>query len=174
MLFALGFLAASLIALMSLPSIHNRAVRLTKRRCETQMPLSMTEILADKDLLRAQFAKSTRCLEVSLEQVKTKAAGQLAELGRKSAAISRLKAELAEKTAAIAELISREKTLQDQLRASEDEFFVKSQLLRQSECTFSLVSTQASGLSTRAREIKPPCRDEAIVPIAPRGGGRAA
>ena len=52
----LGFLAATLLALVILPMVHARAVRLTMRRLEAATPLSMAEIQADKDQLRAEFA----------------------------------------------------------------------------------------------------------------------
>jgi hypothetical protein len=51
----------------------------------------MTEIEADKDLLRAEFAMSTRRLELKIEQLTHKAANQLIELGRRSDFINRLK-----------------------------------------------------------------------------------
>ena len=41
MYFGFGFLAASLLALVIVPLVHNRAVRLTMRRVEASMPLSM-------------------------------------------------------------------------------------------------------------------------------------
>ncbi|MGB7276636.1 MAG: hypothetical protein WBD15_02660, partial [Pseudolabrys sp.] len=47
----------------------------------------------DKDLLRADFAMSTRRLELSNEQLRNKTANQLAELGRKSDILNRLKAQ---------------------------------------------------------------------------------
>ena len=65
MFFGIGFLAASLFGLMLIPLVHNRAVRLTMRRLEAATPLSMAEIQADKDQLRAEFAMSTRRLEIS-------------------------------------------------------------------------------------------------------------
>ena len=52
---ALGFLAASLIALVLLSAVWHRAVRLTTRRIEGAIPVSMAEIQADKDQLRAEF-----------------------------------------------------------------------------------------------------------------------
>ena len=52
-------------------------------RLEATIPLSIAEVHADKDLLRAPFAMSTRCLETNVKQLKTKSASQLAELGRK-------------------------------------------------------------------------------------------
>ena len=99
MYFGIGFLVAALIGLVVIPLVHGRAVRLTMRRLEAATPLSMAEIQADKDQLRAEFAMSTRRLEMSVEQLKTKSTSQLAELGKKGDAINRLKIELGEKTA---------------------------------------------------------------------------
>jgi len=133
MFFAIGFLAASLFGLVLIPLVHNRAVRLTMKRLEAATPLSMAEIQADKDQLRAEFAMSTRRLELSVEQMKSKTTSQLAELGKKSDAINRLKAELGEKTAAIYALEAREKALRDQLQTTEKEFSVKIGSLREAE-----------------------------------------
>ena len=133
MFFGIGFLVASLFGLVLIPLVHNRAVRLTMRRLEAATPLSMAEIQADKDQLRAEFAMSTRRLELSVEQMKAKTTNQLAELGKKTDAINRLKVELGEKTAAIFSLEAREKALKDQLQATEAEHSVKIGALRESE-----------------------------------------
>jgi chromosome segregation ATPase len=135
MIFGLGFLAASLLGLIIVPFVHGRAVRLTTRRLEAATPLSMTEIQADKDQLRAEFAMSTRRLEMSVEQLKGKSTSQLADLGKKGDAINRLKAELGEKTATIFALESRDKSLKEQLRTTEDELSVKAGTLREAERT---------------------------------------
>ena len=126
MYFGIGFLVAALLGLLFVPLVHNRAVRLTMRRLEAATPLSIAEIRADKDQLRAEFAMSTRRLEMSVEQMKAKTTTQLAELGKKTDAINQLKKELGEKTAAIFALESRDKTMRDQLRATEEEFELKS------------------------------------------------
>ena len=97
----IGFLAASLLALVTIPLVHARGVRLTMRRIEAATPLSMAEIQAEKDQLRAEFAMSTRRLEVGLEQLTAKSTSQLVELGKKDAKINRLEADLVEKTAMI-------------------------------------------------------------------------
>jgi chromosome segregation ATPase len=133
MYFGLGFLAASLIALITMPFVHGRAERLTTRRLEAAIPLSMAEIQADKDQLRAEFAMSTRRLEMSVEELKRKTTSQLAELGKKSDAINRLKAELGEKTATVFALEAREKAFRDQLHATEDELAVKTDAMRGAE-----------------------------------------
>jgi chromosome segregation ATPase len=133
MFFGIGFLVASLFGLVLIPLVHNRAVRLTMRRLEAATPLSMAEIQADKDQLRAEFAMSTRRLELSVEQMKAKTTSQLAELGKKTDAINRLKVELGEKSAAVFSLEAREKALKDQLNATEAEYAVKVGALREAE-----------------------------------------
>ena len=63
MYLAIGFLVSALFGLMIVPLVHNRAVRLTTKRMEAATPLSMAEIQADKDQLRAEFAMSARRLD---------------------------------------------------------------------------------------------------------------
>ncbi len=111
MYFGIGFLVAALLCLLFIPLVHNRAVRLTMKRLEAATPLSIAEIRADKDQLRAEFAMSTRRLEMSVEKMKTRTTTQLAELGKKTDAINQLKKELGEKTATIFALEARDKTL---------------------------------------------------------------
>jgi chromosome segregation ATPase len=133
MYLAIGFLVSMLFGLMIVPLVHNRAVRLTTRRLEAATPLSMAEIQADKDQLRAEFAMSARRLEMSVDQLKNKTTSQLAELGKKSDAINRMKIELGEKNATIFSLEAREKAVKEQLRATEEEFTAKTASLRDAE-----------------------------------------
>jgi len=133
MYLAIGFLVSMLCGLMIVPLVHNRAVRLTTRRLEAATPLSMAEIQADKDQLRAEFAMSARRLEMSVDQLKNKTTSQLAELGKKSDAINRMKIELGEKNATIFALEAREKAVKEQLRATEEEFNTKIEALRAAE-----------------------------------------
>jgi chromosome segregation ATPase len=137
MYFAIGFLVSTLLGLAIVPLVHGRAVRLTTRRLEAATPLSMAEIQADKDQLRAEFAMSARRLEMSVDQLKAKTTSQLAELGKKSEAINRMKFELGEKNATIFQLEAREKSVKEQLRATEEEFAAKTQALREAETKLS-------------------------------------
>src|SRR3974390_1725091 len=130
---AIGFLVSMLCGLMIIPLVHSRAVRLTTRRLEAATPLSMAEIQADKDQLRAEFAMSARRLEMSVEQLKNRTTSQLAELGKKTDAINRMKIELGEKNATIFSLEAREKAVKEQLRATEEEFAAKTESLRDAE-----------------------------------------
>jgi chromosome segregation ATPase len=111
MYFAGGFLVASLLALALISSVHHRAVRLTQRRLQDSIPVSLSEIQADRDKLRARFAMSARRLEVTVEQLEAKVTSQLGEIARKSEAIAKLKAQLAEKDAATDQLAGKFKSL---------------------------------------------------------------
>ena len=108
MLFSLGFLAAWLLMLTLAPLVHRRAVRLTTQRILAAMPMTMLELRADKDRLRAEFAMATRRLEMNVEEMRTKIASQLGEIGQKAAEIRRLKIELGKKTTVMLALQTRE------------------------------------------------------------------
>ena len=124
MYFGLGFLAAALLVgpfglLVVMPLVHGRAERLTTRRLEATIPQSMAEISADKDLLRAEFAVSTRRLEKKVEKLETSNASQIVEIAKKSDAISNLEVDLG--------------AVRDQLRATEDELKAKTTAVREAE-----------------------------------------
>ena len=93
MFLTIGFLLASLIGVAVIPLVHRRAVRLTTRRLKAALPQLTGETQADKDLLRAEFAMSTRGLESTVERLRSKITDQGFELAKKEDAINRLKIE---------------------------------------------------------------------------------
>jgi chromosome segregation ATPase len=133
MYIGIGFLVAGLLVIGIIPMVHARAVRLTQRRLEAVTPMSMAEIHADKDQLRAEFAMSTRRLEMSVEQTRARASSQLAELGKKSDSIGRLKLELGEKAAAVLAAEAKINATGEELAAARSELVVKSTALRETE-----------------------------------------
>ena len=92
---ALGFLLGCLLALMLAPPLWNRAVKLTTRRLEATMPMSLNDIQADKDQLRAEFAIELRKVEVALEKAKEKATRELIEANKRRVEIAVLNTDLA-------------------------------------------------------------------------------
>src|SRR6202453_1488070 len=167
MYLAIGFLVSMLFGLMILPLVHNRAVRLTTRLLEAATPLSMAEIQADKDQLRAEFAMSARRLEMSVDQLKNKTTSQLAELGKKSDAINRMKLELGEKNATIFALEAREKAVKEQLRATEEEFAAKTEALRTAEQALTDKQSQLAKINTELsdRSMMAESRQVALVTV---------
>jgi chromosome segregation ATPase len=80
--FGFGFLCAVLVALLVAPAFWRRAVRLTERRIRATVPLTMNEIQAEKDGLRAEFAMSARRLEMKVKSLQDRVAAQMVEIER--------------------------------------------------------------------------------------------
>ena len=99
MFFALGMLIATLVALLVLPAVWHRAVRLTTRRVEAAVPVSIFEIQADKDQQRAAFALNQRRLELQVEQTRETIVSHAAAIEKQRLRIFELERDLAQKTA---------------------------------------------------------------------------
>jgi hypothetical protein len=91
LLVVLGFCAAGLLALLIAPTIWRRAVRLTTKRLDATLPMSLSDIEADKDLLRASYAIQIRRLEAGLNKARDKSASQLVEISRLQIVIGELR-----------------------------------------------------------------------------------
>ena len=79
MLVALGFLLATLIAVLLAPAYRARAMRLTYKHMRRVMPLTESELLLDRDRLRAHYAVRIHELETKLEKLRLAAARQQVE-----------------------------------------------------------------------------------------------
>jgi chromosome segregation ATPase len=108
MYFVLGLLAAGLVALIIMPAVWRRAVRLTKKRIEAATPMTMAEFRADKDQLRAEFALSTRRLEMNVEALRRRLADQLRDINRKKNELGGIKGERDSHLQIVRELEERE------------------------------------------------------------------
>lgn len=89
---ALGFLTASLVALFMGRALWNRAVRLTTHRIMRRLPLSRDEIVASRDLLRAEVAIEHRKLERQANIMRQRMTQSMADVGRRDAAIVGMRA----------------------------------------------------------------------------------
>jgi chromosome segregation ATPase len=127
--FVLGFLCAGFLALMIAPAIWRRAVMLTRKRVEGSMPLTLAEIQADKDRIRAEFAMSTRRLEMSVKSLREKSAEQLVEISRGREALKGLAVERKDKKQALSEL----EAMGEELRQRKDQLELLSDRLAQTE-----------------------------------------
>ncbi|MFD1702868.1 hypothetical protein ACFSCV_07605 [Methylopila henanensis] len=93
---AFGACVATLILLLFLPLFWNRAVRLTTRRLAGRLPVSVSEIVAAQDRLRAEHAVSLRATERRAETMLAEAARERVEAGALRAGQLALKAEAAD------------------------------------------------------------------------------
>jgi chromosome segregation ATPase len=120
LLFTLGFLSAAFLALMIAPAIWGRAVVLTRKRIEASVPLTLNEVQADKDQLRAEFAMSTRRLEVSVKNFKDKITQQMVEIARNREELVRLSAERDDKHQNISQLEAQGNELRAEMKRQEE------------------------------------------------------
>lgn len=116
--FALGCFLTALVALLFAPVFWRRALRLTRQRLQLQIPLSMQEILAERDELRAEFAVDRVRLEQVLAEAQAKADALMAECGRQTMATDALESERATQATELAEQRTRIATLEQEAVAA--------------------------------------------------------
>src|SRR3990172_6150047 len=113
---ALGFLGASLLALMLVPALWNRAVRLTSKKLESTMPMSVADIQDDKDQLRAEYAIRLRRVEMALDKAKEKAIREQVEANKRRVKIAEINAELAAAKATMDEHVTANRVLEQTIQ----------------------------------------------------------
>lgn len=91
--FALGFLIATLLALLLMPAVWRRAVRLTRRQMEATTPLTRAEILADRDQIAAEYAVAIRRYEMGVGALRRRVADHMTTVTRQGDQIRALSAE---------------------------------------------------------------------------------
>ena len=113
--FLLGFLCAGFLTVLVAPAVWRRAVALTRKRIEAALPLTLPEIQADKDRIRAEYAVAVRKLEVEVKRLKEKLAEQLVVLGREKENLKDLAAEGGRKDQAFADLLTEKEQVEARL-----------------------------------------------------------
>jgi hypothetical protein len=113
---ALGFLLGCLLALILAPPLWNRAVKLTTRRLEATMPMTLNDIQADKDQLRAEFAIELRKVEVALDKAREKAARELIEANKRRGEIAMLNTDLSSTKSKLQENENANRVLQQTIK----------------------------------------------------------
>jgi predicted nucleic acid-binding Zn-ribbon protein len=149
----IGFCLAWLTALMVLPAVHNRAMRLARERYD-DLPLSIQEIRAEKDTIRAGFAAATRELELRVEKLREKTAAHATDVARKNQVVDRLKQEIDTVTAALRESETREQTARDELREAKRSFVDKDVTLGTAEVEITGLKRELAANDTARRAIE--------------------
>lgn len=172
LLFLLGFFTAGFLALLAAPILWRRAVYLTRRRIEASMPLSVNELEAEKDRLRADHAMSARRLEMNVEALNRKTAQQMTELarleeqaleladmrGKQDVALERLRKETATQKAALEESAKAIAGLTERLEGAEEELQVRASAIDKLEEIYEeervSASTRQIELANRDSELR--------------------
>ena len=104
MFFLAGLLVAGLAGLLILPAFAARAYRLAAARARLTAPMSMKDVVAERDLLRAEHAIEQYRLERRLTAAEDTSARDRAELGRNVIKLVAVEGEAAKLAGEISEL----------------------------------------------------------------------
>lgn len=144
LIFTLGFLAAVLLALMVAPTIWRRAVYLTRKRIEAALPLSINELNAEKDKLRAEHALAVRRVEMQVYALREEGSRQKIFIEEQGDRLRDLEKKLAASDAKGAELQGEVESLKERVHELTTEL---------SDTSVALESTRTE-LDTRSGELK--------------------
>lgn len=137
LLFALGFLAATLTGLVVAPAVQKRIVKFTEDRMRATMPLSPQEVRAQKDMARAAFAAENARLAQNVRREREKHALEMVRSEKLLADAAAVGTENAELHGQIADMNVEAGDMRSALRREE----MKSEQLR-------------TGLGNADREIR--------------------
>ncbi len=108
--FILGFLVAGLLAILIAPAFRRRVERLTRQRLEATLPMSLNEMQAERDRVRAEYAVEVRRVEADAKSQKSKANERSVEVARLTAQLKTAEQASADRSAAVA---ARDVTIAD-------------------------------------------------------------
>jgi chromosome segregation ATPase len=149
MYFTLGLLTAGVLALLVTPAIWRRATRLTRQRIESSVPMTLAEIQADKDQLRADFAMTARRLEMTVDRLRDKSTEQIIEINEKRAEIVRLTNERNDQSDTIKGLEERTARLVADLKGTEERLGRANQDVAEREATLAERAATITRLQAR-------------------------
>jgi hypothetical protein len=100
----IGLLVGCVLTLALFPFARRRAAPQAPREIAAGAPLTIADIQAEKDQMRAEFVQSIRRLEIGVEKIREKALARLGPADKRAAEVNRLQAELDKKAAQIVTL----------------------------------------------------------------------
>lgn len=147
MYFALGFLVAGLFTLMFLPAFWRRAMRLSIRRLQLMAPMSMEQVIAERDLLRAEASTNFRRLQQEMDAIKATKTQDMVSIGRHAARIAELDKQLKEQCAQTIET-------QESLRHTQTIVQERTDLLSSTEAALNEMTERAERNVERLRNLR--------------------
>ncbi len=143
----LGFIIAILMMLVVVPMIWRRAVRLTEKRVLGEIPISYSELQAEKDMQRAEQAITQRRLEVSVES-------QREQLTLNSIKIDRLKQTIEERDGSIADHQQTIQNLEHSLSDKGDDYLHQTGQLEQSRTSVAQAKERIAELEQNKTDLE--------------------
>jgi chromosome segregation ATPase len=173
MFFLAGLLVAGLAGLLVLPAFARRALRLSEARARMLAPLSMNEVVAERDLLRAEHAVEHYRLERRLHAAQDAVAHHRADIGRHVSALVALESEAGKKGAEIGELRDEATARRREILGLEGELGASQLALNDFSARLERAASEISSLKDRrmALEILADDQRTAIAGLETRASG---
>ncbi|WP_306118486.1 MULTISPECIES: hypothetical protein [unclassified Roseitalea] len=152
--FAAGFVSAILLVMIVAPAIWRRAVHLTRKRIENAVPMTVKELQADKDRLRAEHAIARRKLDMALKKQLEVTSQQAAEISGHALAMREKDEIIGARDAEIAELTARIDALEEELATTSDALSETRLELSTVQATLSARQAEQEGLERLTSETE--------------------
>ncbi|WP_062207981.1 hypothetical protein [Aureimonas sp. AU12] len=162
LVFVLGALIASLVALLLVPLVWRKAQRLARRDFEATIPTSVNEIRAEVDAVRAASAFDIRRIEIQAREAREAGARERAEAGRivvENGELRIRQAELQNELAAGAGALRRLEEKLEALTGERDELHETRQELRHK---LQLRGEELEGLASKYQEMREAADDRRL------------
>lgn len=120
LVFLSGALVAGLVALILYPAFTRRAARLARRELEQRLPRSLSEIAAEKDAIRAEYAARAAKTEVELRTARKSLVDERLARAEETAELLLLRADRRTYSEGLAAAEARVGEAREQLRARDE------------------------------------------------------
>ncbi|MCJ8509183.1 hypothetical protein MUU53_14795 [Rhizobium lemnae] len=137
LLFGFGFLSAVLLVMILVPAVHRRVVVYTENRLKATMPISPSEVRAQRDMARAVYAAENARTKQELLQERDKAVGLQIRFDKLAAEASELNSSNHELQMQVQDMSTEAADLRSRLRREEG-------FIRQLKESLHLVETKVS------------------------------
>lgn len=137
LLFGFGFLSAVLLVMILAPAVHRRVVVYTENRLKATMPISPSEVRAQRDMARAVYAAENARTKQELLQERDKAVGMQIRFDKLAAEASELHSSNHELQMQVQDMSTEAADLRSRLRREEG-------FIRQLKESLHLVETNVS------------------------------
>ncbi|TCT13393.1 hypothetical protein EDC22_101258 [Tepidamorphus gemmatus] len=152
--FTLGALVALLVVLLIAPTLFRRTARLAERRVRATAPLTMAEIRAEQDLIRADHAVALRKVEIQLDRLKRAAVAGQIELGRREAEVRELQTELQDRRQLVEELENRIEDMSSTILALEKHIAEQTVALKEKQQAISVANDNFRAKAAELEEAR--------------------
>lgn len=152
LIFLAGLSVAGLVALLLIPAVSNRAVRLYRRSVEARLPRTLSEMSAACDAVRAEMAAKTARIEFELTRKTDELVAARCEIAEMQAGVDAVAAERGGMESSVKELEARLAESYEALRVAKEDLARSQARQRDLERRLGSRDDRVAAVAAEARE----------------------